>query len=178
MQQAYVQVVSVVLGLCKLYIILYRMVKAAQLRLGGFFVCKKLRIGLDILKVIQKTIVGSIEVYGMKTDAIKEALESVKKEDPKLYEDVVEYISSNRNKTGVHPEGVYQEHSWPNIIGPMPGPFPHPRNPFEQNPFGVFWPLAGLYLFYKLVRRVWRLLRGKNQNISLDDIITYMNNHK
>ena len=120
----------------------------------------------------------SIEVYGMKTDVIKEALESVKKEDPKLYEDVVEFISSNRNKTGVHPEGVYHEHSWPNIIGPMPGPFPHPRNPFEQNPFGVFWPLAGLYLFYKLVRKVWRLLRGKNQNISLDDIITYINNHK
>ena len=37
----------------------------------------------------------------MKTDVIKEALESVKKEDPKLYDDVVEYISSNRNKTGV-----------------------------------------------------------------------------
>ena len=73
---------------------------------------------------------------------------------------------------------MYQEHSWPNIIGPMSGPFPHPRNPFEQNPFGVFWPLAGLYLFYKLVRKVWRLLRGKNQNISIDDIITYMNNHK
>ena len=55
----------------------------------------------------------------MKTDVIKEALESVKKEDPKLYEDVVEYISSNKNKTGVHPEGVYHEHNWPNIIGPM-----------------------------------------------------------
>ena len=120
----------------------------------------------------------SIEVYGMKTDVIKEALESVKKEDPKLYEDVVEYISSNKNKTGVHPKGMYHEHNWPNIIGPMPGPFPHPRNPFEQNPFGVFWPLAGLYLFYKLVRKVWRLLRGKNHNISIDDIITYMNNHK
>ena len=39
----------------------------------------------------------------MKTDVIKDTLESVKKEDPKLYEDVVEYISSNRNKTGVHP---------------------------------------------------------------------------
>ena len=114
----------------------------------------------------------------MKTDVIKEALESVKKEDPKLYEDVVEYISSNRNKTGVHPEGMYHEHRWPNIIGPMPGPFPHPRNPFEQNSFGLFFPLAGLYLFYKLVRKVWRLLRGKNQNISLDDIITYINNHK
>ena len=114
----------------------------------------------------------------MKTDIIKESLESVKKEDPKLYGDVVEYISTNRNKTSVHPKGVYQEHSWPNIIGPMPGPFPHPRNQFEQNPFGLFFPLAGLYLFYKLVRKVWRLLRGKNQNISLDDIITYMNNHK
>ena len=32
----------------------------------------------------------SIEVYDMKTDVIKDALESVKKEDPKLYEDVVE----------------------------------------------------------------------------------------
>lgn len=117
-------------------------------------------------------------MYCMKTDVIKEALESVKKEDPMLYEGVVEYISSNRNKTGVHPDGVYKEHRWPNIIGPTPGLFPHPRNPFEQNPLGVFWPLAGLYLFYKLVRKVWRLLRGKNQNISIDDIITYMNNHK
>ena len=35
-QQVYAQVVSVALGLCKLYIILYRMVKAAQLSLGGF----------------------------------------------------------------------------------------------------------------------------------------------
>ena len=109
----------------------------------------------------------------MKTDIIKEALESVKKEDLKLYEDVVEYISSNRNKTGVHPEGVYHEHSWPNIIGPMPGRFPQPRNPF-----GVFGSLVGLYLFYKLVRSVWRLLRGKRVDISLDDIIKYMNNHK
>lgn len=114
----------------------------------------------------------------MKTDVIKEAFESVKKEDPKLCEDAMEYISSNRNKTGVHPEGVYREHSWPNIIGPMPGPFPQPRNPLEQNLFGIFFPLAGLYLFYKLIRRVWRLLRGKNQDISLDDIIKYMNNHK
>ena len=56
MQQAYVQVVSVALGLCKLYIILYRMVKAAQLMLGGFFVCKKLRIGFGILKLIHKII--------------------------------------------------------------------------------------------------------------------------
>ena len=106
----------------------------------------------------------------MKTDIIKEALESVKKEDPKLYEDVVEYVSSNRNKTGVHPDGVYKEHRWPNIIGPTPGPFPHFRNPF--------YPLSGLYLLYKLVRRIWRLLRGKHQDISLDDIIKYMNNHK
>ena len=43
-QQAYVQVVSVVLGLCKLHTILNRMVKAAQLRLGGFFCVKKLHI--------------------------------------------------------------------------------------------------------------------------------------
>ena len=67
----------------------------------------------------------------MKTDVIKEALEKVEKEDPKLYEDVVAYISSSRNKTGAHLDGDYKEHSWPNIIGPMPGPFPHPRNPFE-----------------------------------------------
>ena len=46
----------------------------------------------------------------MKTDVIKEAIEKVQKEDPKLYEDVVEYVSSNRNKTGVYPKGVYQEH--------------------------------------------------------------------
>ena len=32
------------------------MVKAAQLRLGGFFVCKKLRIGFGILKLIHKKI--------------------------------------------------------------------------------------------------------------------------
>ena len=44
MQQAYVQVVLVALGLCKLNTILNRMVKAAQLMLGGFFVCNKLRI--------------------------------------------------------------------------------------------------------------------------------------
>ena len=37
MLQVFVQVVLVALGLCKLYIILYRMVKAAQLTLGGFF---------------------------------------------------------------------------------------------------------------------------------------------
>ena len=36
MQQAYVQVVSVALGLCKLHTILNKMVKAAQLMLGGF----------------------------------------------------------------------------------------------------------------------------------------------
>lgn len=114
-----------------------------------------------------------IEVYGMKTDVIKEALESVKKEDPKLYEDVVEYISSNKNKTGVHPEGMYHEHNWPNVIRTNLGPFPHPRYPFY-----VFFPLAGLYLFYKLIRRIWRLLRSKQHDISLDDIIKYMNNHK
>ena len=56
MLQAFVQVVLVALGLCKLHTILNRMVKAAQLRLGGFFVCKKLRIGLDILKLIHKKI--------------------------------------------------------------------------------------------------------------------------
>lgn len=49
MQQAFVQVVSVALGLCKQHTILNRMVKAAQLMLGGFFMCKKIRIILDIL---------------------------------------------------------------------------------------------------------------------------------
>ena len=38
MLQAFAQVVSVVLGLCKLNTILNRMVKAAQLMLGGFLV--------------------------------------------------------------------------------------------------------------------------------------------
>ena len=49
MPQAFVQVVLVALGLCKLYTILNRMVKAAQLKLGGFFMRKKIRIILDIL---------------------------------------------------------------------------------------------------------------------------------
>ena len=38
MLQVFVQVVLVALGLCKLNTILNRMVKAAQLTLGGFFV--------------------------------------------------------------------------------------------------------------------------------------------
>lgn len=114
----------------------------------------------------------------MKTDVIKEAIERVQKEDPKLYKDVVEYISSSRNKTGVYPNGMYKEHRWSNIIGPIPGPFPWPRNPSKQNPFGVFLPLAGLYLLYKFVRWVWQLLQGKQLDISLDDIIKYMNSFK
>lgn len=114
----------------------------------------------------------------MKTDVIKDALEKVEKEDSKLYEDVVAYISSSRNKTGAHLDGDYKEHSWPNIIGPMPKPFPYPRKPFEEKPFCVFLPLVGLYLFYRLVRRIWRLLRGKHYDISLDDIIKYVNNFK
>ena len=114
----------------------------------------------------------------MKTDVIKEALEKVEKEDPKLYEDVVAYISSSRNKIGAHLDGDYKEHSWPNIIGPMPEPFPYPRKPYEEKPFCVFLPLAGLYLLYRLVRRIWKLLRGKHYDISLDDIIKYVNDSK
>lgn len=114
----------------------------------------------------------------MKTDVIKEAIERVQKEDPKLYEDVVEYISSSRNKTGVYPNEMYKEYRWPNIIGPMPEPFPYPRKPFDEKPFCVFLPLTGLYLLYRLVRRIWRLLRGKHYDISLDDIIKYVNNYK
>ncbi len=49
MLQAFVQVVLVALVLCKLNTILNRMVKAAQHMLGGFFMCKKIRIILDIL---------------------------------------------------------------------------------------------------------------------------------
>ena len=49
MLQVFVQVVSVALVLCKLNTILNRMVKAAQLTLGGFLCVKKLRIGVDIL---------------------------------------------------------------------------------------------------------------------------------
>lgn len=127
------------------------------------------RIGMRKIYTCNKLVIiilfSSIDLYCIKTDVIKE--------NPKLYEDVVEYVSSNRNKIGVHPDGVYKEHRWPNIIGPTPGPFPHPRNPFD-----ALFPLAGLYLFYKLVRRIWRLLRGKHQDISLDDIIKYMNNQK
>ena len=114
----------------------------------------------------------------MKIDVIKEALESVKKEDPKLYENVVEYISSSKNNNGIYVDGMYKEHTWPNIIGPMPEPFPRPRNPSEQNPFDIFLPLAGLYLFYKFVRWIWQLLQGNQLDISLDDIIKYMNSSK
>ena len=46
MLQAFVQVVSVALGLCKLNTILNRMVKAAQLKLGGFFI-KSFIINID-----------------------------------------------------------------------------------------------------------------------------------
>ena len=49
MLQAFVQVVLVALVQCKQHTILNRMVKAAQLMLGGFFMCKKIRIILDIL---------------------------------------------------------------------------------------------------------------------------------
>ena len=49
MQQASVQVVSVALAQCKLHTILNRMVKAAQLTLGGFFMCKKLRTFINIM---------------------------------------------------------------------------------------------------------------------------------
>lgn len=51
MLQAFVQVVSVALVLCKQHTILNRMVKAAQLKLGGFFMCKKIRIEFYILKL-------------------------------------------------------------------------------------------------------------------------------
>ena len=59
MLQAFVQVVLVALGLCKLNTILNRMVKAAQLKLGGFLVCKKLRIVINImfLQTIAKYII-------------------------------------------------------------------------------------------------------------------------
>ena len=47
MLQAFVQAVLVVLGLCKQHTILNRMVKAAQLMLGGFFMCKNFKIIAD-----------------------------------------------------------------------------------------------------------------------------------
>ena len=59
MLQAFVQVVLVALVLCKLNTILDRMVKAAQLKLSGFLVCKKLRIVINImfLQTIAKYII-------------------------------------------------------------------------------------------------------------------------
>lgn len=59
MLQAFVQVVLVALVLCKQHTILNRMVKAAQLKLGGFLVCKKLRIVINImfLQTIAKYII-------------------------------------------------------------------------------------------------------------------------
>ena len=62
MQQAYVLVVSVVLGLCKLYIILNRMVKAAQLRLGGFLCVKNGSLWLIGQKVCVKTLI-TLDIY-------------------------------------------------------------------------------------------------------------------
>ena len=47
MLQAFVQVVLVALGLCKLNTILNRMVKAAQLGLGGFFLIKFFKLIID-----------------------------------------------------------------------------------------------------------------------------------
>ena len=44
MLQAFVQVVLVALGLCKQHTILNRMVKAAQLKLGGFLYIENPRI--------------------------------------------------------------------------------------------------------------------------------------
>ena len=49
MLQAFVQVVLVALVLCKQHTILNRMMKAAQLTLGGFFVCEKLLIIIYIM---------------------------------------------------------------------------------------------------------------------------------
>ena len=59
MLQAFVQVVLVALVLCKQHTILNRMVKAAQHMLGGFLVCKKLRIVINImfLQTIAKYII-------------------------------------------------------------------------------------------------------------------------
>lgn len=90
-QQAYVLVVSVVLGLCKLHTILNRMVKAAQLRLGGFFVCKKLRIGLDILKLIHKTYCFSCVIRRLAMETLKEniiTVEDIKAEIEKAKFDI------------------------------------------------------------------------------------------
>ena len=63
MQQAYVQVVSVALGLCKLHTILIRMVKAAQLRLGGFL-CLELSSQMRLIgqKVCVKTLITLVNI--------------------------------------------------------------------------------------------------------------------
>ena len=54
------------------------MVKAAQLRLGGFFVCKKLRIGFDILKLIHKNIILFVVLYRRLTmETLKENIITV-----------------------------------------------------------------------------------------------------
>ena len=33
-------------------------------------------------------------------------------------------------------------------------------------------------MFYKFLRQIWRLFRGKHHDSSLDDVIKYMNNSK
>ena len=64
MLQAFVQVVLVALVLCKQHTILNRMVKAAQLKLSGFLVCKKLRIVIRLIgqKVCVKTLITLVNI--------------------------------------------------------------------------------------------------------------------
>lgn len=93
MLQAFVQVVSVALGLCKLNTILNRMVKAAQLRLGGFFVLKithlalynkiiKEHIDLYCLCHIKEIIMETLQQHVITAKDIKEEILNALMEEP------------------------------------------------------------------------------------------------
>ena len=93
MLQAFVQVVLVALGLCKLNMILNRMVKAAQLKLSGFFVLKithlalynkiiKEHMDLDCLCHLKEIIMETLQQHVITAKDIKEEILNALMEEP------------------------------------------------------------------------------------------------
>lgn len=93
MLQVFVQVVSVALVLCKLNTILNRMVKAAQLKLSGFFVLKithlalynkiiKEHMDLDCLCHLKEIIMETLQQHVITAKDIKEEILNALMEEP------------------------------------------------------------------------------------------------